>query len=204
MAAQTLFTFSVLDSKETTALLIEEAVTNIGGHVKHRPGYLECSWKRKGALIPMKFNFYIGQSVRAVPAGNYGSDLGMALRLTLRKDSMDCIWERFVESLLSQCSDFDLELGDPVVDSVMYADGEIKQVYKSKNTPSYGKAILGGALFGEAGAIVGAMGGTSHTKNYSKAANQVYVKVRMSNGRVREGNLPVKSKEYNQIIANME
>lgn len=204
MPAQTLFAFSVVDSKEATIYWIKQAVAAIGGHVQPCAGYLECSWKRKGALLPMKFEFYIGQVVRVVPAMRAGADLSMALRVTFKPDCLDRIWERFVASLLSVNPDFDLSVGTPVVDSVMYADAAIKQVYKSKNTPSYGKAVLGGALFGETGALVGALNGTTRTTGHTTAADQVYVKVRMSNGRVREGNLPVNSREYNQIMANLE
>ena len=200
---QILFTFISPVKSEETRKLIERAILSIGGYVKPHGGYLECGWKRKGALLNVKFEFYIGQTaVRAVPTMNYG--LGLAPTLVLKKDGMDCVWERFVEALLRQNPDFNLSAGEPVVESVMFADGEVQQVFTSKHRPSYGGAMLGAALFGEAGAIVGGMGGRTSTTSFSRAASKVYMKVRMSNGRVREGMIPVRSREYNQIMANIQ
>lgn len=199
---RTLFTFSSPVTPEETIKLIEQAVLSIGGKVNSRIGYMECSWKRKGALIPTKFEFYVGQTVRAVPAMNYGTNLSTAL--VLKKDGIDCIWERFVEAILQQNPGFNLSAGEPVVENVMYSDGEVQQVYTSHHHPSYGKAILGGALFGEVGAVIGSMGGKTKTTSFSKAASKIFLKVRMSNGRVREGTISVKSREYNQIMANMQ
>ena len=199
---QTLFTFSSPVTPEETIKLIEQAVLSIGGKVKSRIGYMECSWKRKGALMATKFEFYVGQTVRAVPAMNYVTELSTAL--ILKKDSMDCIWGRFVESLLQQNPGFNLSAGEPVVENVMYSDGEVQQVYTSSHHPSYGKAILGGALFGEVGAVIGSMGGKTKTTSFSRTASKIFLKVRMSNGRVREGTISVKSREYNQIMVNMQ
>jgi hypothetical protein len=204
--SQTLFTFVSPVNPEETNRLIEKAVLSIGGKVNSRVGYMECSWKRKGALLATKFEFYIGQTIRVVPAMNYGNDLGVALGapLSLKKDGMDIIWGRFVESLLQQNSEFDLSTGDPEVENVMYSDGEVQQFFTSHHHPSYGKAILGGALFGEAGAVVGAMGGKTNTTSFSRPSSKIYMKVRMSNGRIREGTVSVKSREYNKIMANVQ
>ena len=204
--SQTLFTFvSPVDPEETNRL-IESAVLSIGGKVDSHVGYMECSWKRKGALLATKFEFYIGQTIRVIPAINYETGLGSALgaSLNLKKDSMDIIWERFVEALLQQNSEFNLSIGDIEVENVMYSDGEIQQFFTSYHHPSYGKAILGGALFGEAGAVVGAMGGKTNTTSFSRPSSKVYMKVRMSNGRIREGTVSVKSREYNKIMANVQ
>lgn len=78
---QTLFTFSSPVTPEETIKLIEQAVLSIGGKVKSHIGYMECSWKRKGALMATKFEFYVGQTVRAVPAMNYVTELSTALIL---------------------------------------------------------------------------------------------------------------------------
>lgn len=200
MEGQTLFTFSTLGSPKDTEKWIESAVLLIYGEVKHKDGFLRCSWPYGKQMRTVRYDFYIGQVVRAVPYPFPGHPNG----LLAKEDGVDKKWNPFVEALLRQNPDFNLKSGKPTYDCVMYADGEIKQVYKSTNTPAYGKAILGGALFGEAGAVVGAMGGTSRTRSYTKAANQVYMKVRMSNGRIREGKLSVRSRIYNEIIVNME
>ena len=200
MEGQTLFTFEALESPAVTAKLIEDAVLSIYGKVKHKNGFLRCSWPYGKQMSTVRYDFYVGQVVRAVPYPFPGYPNG----LLAKEDGVDKKWNPCVEALLRQNPDFDLSSGKPSYDCIMYADGEIKQVYKSTNTPAYGKAILGGALFGEVGAVVGAMGGTSRMTGYTKAANQVYMKVRMSNGRIREGKLSVRSRIYNEIIVNMK
>lgn len=210
--AETLFTFHSPVSQADTMRLIEDAISSIGGKVKAGMGYMECSWKRKGFPMGVKFEFYISHGDSATvrvttPVNNFSATMSI---LSLKKDSVDIIWERFVEALLSRNPgvDFGLSNGDLYVDAVMYADNEVQQIYTSttRHHPSYGKAMIGNALFGEVGAMVGAMGGISRTKtqSFSQAAKNVYMKVRMSNGRVREGNISVKSKEYNQIMVNMK
>ena len=115
--SQTLFVFLSPVTPDETTRLIEQAVLSIGGKVNSRTGYMKCSWKRKGALLATKFEFYVGQTVRAVPAMNYGT--GLSTALVLKKDGMDCVWERFVEALLQQNSRFNLSAGEPVVENVM-------------------------------------------------------------------------------------
>lgn len=211
--AQNLFTFQSPVSQSDTTNMIKSAVLSFGGKIKsEQSGYLKCAWKRKGFLLNIGFEFFIGATdksiVRAVTSVNTGS-MNMG-KLQLKKDSIDIIWERFLEALLSNNHDmeFGLSVGDPIVDAIMYSDGEVQQIYSSssKHTPSYGKALVGGMLFGEVGAVLGGMGGKSHTNTQvsSQAAKRVYMKVRMSNGRIKEGYISTKSKEYNQIMVNMQ
>ena len=199
---RSLFTFVSPVSQEETVKLIYQAICALGGKMIQRNGYWECSWKAGLLYRAIGYEFYIGQVVRVMP--RIAAETGLSPKLNLKKDGIDTIWGYFVNALLKQDSRFNLSAGEPVVGSIMFADGEVQQVFTTRHRPAYGKAMLGGALFGEVGAVLGGMGGKSYTTSVLRPARDVYMKVRMSNGRVREGTLAVDSREYNQIMANIQ
>lgn len=207
--AQTVFTFiSPLGQQETQAAL-RGAVESIkdGKVKKETPGYLLCQWRQAGMMLAMtKFEFYVGKGgvVRCVTPVAY--NLG---QLMLTPDWIDNTWAKFLTPLLVQNPDADFGVSDeqPTINAVMYADGEVQQVInaRTRNNPAYGKALAGGLLFGAAGAIVGGMGGSSVTRMTTRSvlAKQVYIRLHMTNGRVREGSTKTNSKVYNEIMVSM-
>lgn len=215
---QTLFTFkSPLSTKETMELIKSTALSVKGKIHKIENGYIKIGLKMKGPLFSvMNFEFYISLNepveIRVVSKNKLGffcSTLNNH-NLILKKDFEDKVWETFVEELLSQNPDYDFALstGEPIVEAVIYSDNEVQQIFitNTKNKASYSKALIGGLLFGSTGTVIGAMGGKSKsiTKSLSRAAKKVYLKVRMSNGRIKEGLISVNSKAYNQIMVNMQ
>ncbi len=210
---QTIFTFSSPGSYEETVSMIKAAVANIGGKTKDEyTGHLNCNWRGDKALLGYWYEFFIGGSptvVRVIAPLPADDMMGVITKLHV-ETSVDKLWGRFMRSLLSLYPDVDfgLTVGMPEIDSILYYGGDVEQVYvtNSKHHPSYTKAVIGGALFGEMGAVVGAMGGRSRmeTTSFGRAARSVYIKMRLTNGRLKEGTVQTKSRIYQEIMTRVQ
>ena len=117
-------------------------------------------------------------------------------------------WDLFLHTLFEMYPgvDFGVSLakGDPVVAGVLNLRGDTKEVYYSQTSggTSLGGFLLGGALFGDAGAIVGGLSGQQRTVTNSRTvySNEVLVRVIYSNGRLWEGPVLRGTQLYNEIM----
>jgi hypothetical protein len=119
------------------------------------------------------------------------------------------LWNVFVDTLLTKFPDLDFELRAGkmnIVAAKIMSDG-MMQVMSSTSVskPSITGALIGGALFGGVGAIVG--GSRTKTKTSGSTRNvfssTVLVVVRYSNGFTLEGEILKKSSVYNRITAGL-
>ena len=86
--------------------------------------------------------------------------------------------------------------------------GDTKQVSFSQTSggTSLGGFLVGGALFGDAGAIIGGLSGKQRTVTNSKTvfSNELLVRVIYTNGRLWEGTVIKGSQLYHEIMVNMK
>jgi hypothetical protein len=117
-------------------------------------------------------------------------------------------WDLFLNALFEKYPDVDfgvsLALGDPVVSAVLDLSGGTQEVYSSttRGGTSLAGFLIGGALFGDAGAIVGGLSGKQRTITNSRTvfSNEFLVRIIYSNGRLWEGSVIKGSQLYNEIM----
>lgn len=124
-------------------------------------------------------------------------------------DGQLAIWNAFIESLLKFAPgvDFGMRPGDLELVEVQFVGDGMEETFVSttRNRPSVGGALVGGMLFGPAGAIIGGSAGTSYTTGKSSArfATNVLARGRYSNGLLTEGMVSRNSPAYQEIMVNM-
>lgn len=136
------------------------------------------------------------------------SDERCKVRACFSFSANDDWWDLFLHTLFEMYPkvDFGVSLanGDPVVAGVLNLSGDTKEVYYSKTSggTSLGGFLIGGALFGDAGAIVGGLSGTQRTVTNSRTvySSELLVRVIYSNGRLWEGTVLKGSRLYNEIM----
>jgi hypothetical protein len=122
---------------------------------------------------------------------------------------LQIVWNAFVESLMKVAPgvDFGIRSGSVELVAAQFVGDDIEQVFVSTtvNSPSWSGAVLGGLLFGTAGAIVGGSAGMSYTTGNSttRFSNEILVRARYSNGLLAEGVLSKNSPTYQEILVNM-
>lgn len=119
-------------------------------------------------------------------------------------DLPDKEWSDLIEDFHSAYPDFPLRSGKPTPVAAEQCDDGIGQeaVGKGKNI-SLGRAAVGGALFGGAGAVVGGMSGMK--RNITRSRNvfnaTMLFRVLYSNGRLIEKEVKKNSREYAELMA---
>lgn len=119
-------------------------------------------------------------------------------------DLPDKEWSDLIEDFCSAYPDFPLGSGKPTPVAAEQCDDGIGQeaVGKGKNI-SLGRAAVGGALFGGAGALVGGMSGMK--RNITRSRNvfnaTMLFRVLYSNGRLIEKEVKKNSREYAELMA---
>lgn len=209
------YTFSTPWERDVTCNVIKVTVESMHGKVKQiSPGCLQASWrtqpchsKQYHTVFPSKFMFYVGDGiVRAVTGNTTMQMLPMRFQFL---GGIHIVWNAFIESLLktSPGVDFGIKSGVPEMVAIQFFGDGTEQVFVSNtsHSPSLGGAVLGGLLFGTAGAIIGGTGGTSYTTGRSSTvfSKEVLAKARYSNGLLAEGKLQRNSPAYNEIMVNM-
>lgn len=202
------FTFTTPWDADKTREAIEATVLSIGGKVKKAHfGELKAKWKAAPSQLggTNACTFYVGDgSVRAVT--NTGDIKIIDTHFPLWVSCMR-FWNTFIEQLVQRYPDVDFGVrpGDLELVAVQVVGDDQVYVTKSKGVSPLGGAIIGDALFGEGGAVIGALWGAGHKTetSVSKFSNSILVKVRYSNGFINEGTLMKKSRVYQEIMANM-
>lgn len=130
------------------------------------------------------------------------------VRACFRRLANDDWWDFFLDALFKRHPgvDFGVSLakGDPVVAGVLNLSGDTHEVHTSitRGGTSLGGFLVGGALFGETGAVVGGLSGKQRTVTNSRTefSSTLLVRVIYSNGRLWEGSVYKKSQLYNEIM----
>lgn len=151
-----------------------------------------------------KIEFYIAKkdkycSVRAVLHGN------MLIK------AKDIYWDYFLSTLFAYSPDTDFGVTlcnhSPYLLAVNYVGSDT--VLESHSVTSGGTSALGflvgDALFGTAGAVVGGMSGRSYTNGSTREvfANRQLIRIVYNNGRIYEGEVKKGSQLYNEIMVNL-
>lgn len=193
-------------SFQETMGLLEEMVKKIGSIkcIDTRKGYLLAKYK-VSALRSLKLEFYIerGENTCNVRTIFHGDVIISA------KDKW---WDLCLSALfeLSPDTDFGVSLAEksPYVVGLLYLEDDVEQVHIShtKRHTSITGFLLGGALFGETGAIVGGMSGKQRTvgHTHTQFSNSQLARLIYNNGRLWEGTITKGSKLYNEIMVNFK
>ncbi len=197
-----------------TCDIIERTVKSMGGKVKRvSPGSLEATWRTRPChskqyytVFPSKYRFYVGDGIIRAVTGNAEFPF-IVMRFKL--GGLQIVWNAFLESLTKVAPgvDFGIKPGDAELVAVQFYGDDIEQVFVSTtvHSPSWSGAIMGGLLFGTAGAIIGGSAGTSYTtgSTSSRFSNQVLARARYSNGLLAEGVVLKSDPVYHEILVNM-
>ena len=206
-----LFTFRTPWGARETSEAIRDTVVSLNGKVKEiSPGCFEGKWRihpDNWTEFFFKGRFYVGEDmVRVIIKEDVEP---VKIKQSYRMSKKMKFWNTFVEQLLARYPgvEFGITPGEPTVSGVrLHGDGTV-QVFTSttSNSPNIGGAILGGLIFGAAGAVIGASSGGSHTEGYSKLgfSHSILATVRYTNGLILEGNLVRNSPVYHEIMSNM-
>ena len=187
-------------STPETVDLICRALPTLCGVVKERNdnrGYIKAKIPVRGNKI--NADFYIK---RAESECN--------VRVFWKKLADDYVWDAFLTTIkeLTNQADFAVTCanGDPYAIALLYLGGELEEVQISRTVrkTSIMGALLGGALFGDAGFVLGGMSGPTRTygHSYERFSDSQLVRIMYNNGRIWEGTLKKGSKLYNDIMVN--
>jgi len=196
----TVYCFVSPYSTKETVELICKALPSVCGVMKEKNdnrGYIK-------AKIPVKRNkvdveFYIKRA-----------EQNCNVRVLWKKMADDYVWDVFLTTLHQLTDNADLAVtcanGDPYAIALLYLGGELEEVQISRTVhkTSIMGALIGGALFGDAGFVLGGMSGPTRTygHSYERFADSHLVRIMYNNGRIWEGTLKKGSKLYNDIMVN--
>ena len=205
--AQIVFTFRSPIETEETIGMIERAITDLEGKTKRKGNVLVAKWRMSKWHNTRKFKFYVGANEVRVITDDWRENV--SIKWERKSRGIFATWNAFVELLLQSNPgvDFQLASGDFHIVSAKIMSNGIEQISSStaKTKPSIGGALVGGALFGGVGAIVGG----SHTKTKTIGStqnvfsNNLLVVVRYSNGLILEGTVFKDSTVYNNIMVGL-
>ena len=189
---------------KTTVLSLNGTVNDLGR------GRLEAKWnlaRKKPGILDHKCVFYVGDGV--VRAVTDFQDTEIIVMVYRKLSKALAFWDLFLENLLRRYPDVDFGVkpGLPALAAIQFLDDGTKQVLVSDriHCPSWSGAVLGGLLFGTAGAIVGGLGGESYTTTTARTvvSKDRIAMVRYSNGLVFRGRMINNGSLYQEIMANM-
>ena len=183
-------------NKVCEVLLAVGEVKNIDAHHGVIRGKIRISTKKKRPVT-----IYVERN-----------DQQCKVRACFYRLANDDWWDVFLTSLFEKNPgvEFGVTLanGDPLVAGVLNLRGDTKQVSFSQTSggTSLGGFLVGGALFGDAGAIVGGLSGKQRTVTNSRTvfSDELLVRVIYTNGRLWEGTVIKGSQLYHEIMVNMK
>ena len=207
-----LHTFCTPWGQTETCEAIKATVLAMNGTVKTLTrGRLNAKWKTNGkkpGLFDTGCTFYVGDgAVRAVTEYKDPTPVVMEFR---KLNKPLAFWNTFVETFTKRYPDqnFGIEAGMPKLVAIQFLGDGIEQVLVSNtvNRPSLSGAILGGMLFGTAGAIIGGVAGERYTITAMHTTNAKLriARVRYSSGLVYQGKLINNGSLYQEIMVNMD
>lgn len=133
------------------------------------------------------------------------------VRAVFKRMANDAWWDFFLYELFESSPGVDYGVsiadGNPQLAAVLHLGDETSQVSFSKTTGgrSLGGFLVGGALFGTAGAVVGGLSGKQRTITHTNTvySNTLLVRIIYNNGRLWEGTVRKGSNLYNEIMVNL-
>ena len=208
-----LFTFTTNMTPEKAAAAIKNTISQMGGSTKGPDSNfvgrfrIPKGWKPAyHTILKSKCCFYVGKNgVRAVlrASGTTGICVGEHQPIAEER-----VWDAFIRMFLSlypECG-ANIEPGKVRFDTVTVQDGADIYTYsaKTRSTPSIGGAILGCAVAGDVGALIGASAGSSKTVATVVAEKNPKVRViaRYTNGYNQDTELYKGSQRYHEILVN--
>lgn len=208
-----LFTFTTNMTPEKAAAAIKNTISQMGGSTKGPDSNfvgrfrIPKGWKPAfHTILKSKCRFYVGKNgVRAVlrASGTTGICVGEHQPIAEER-----VWDAFIRMFLSlypECG-ANIEPGIVRFDTVKVQDGADIYTYSAttRSTPSIGGAILGGAVAGDVGALIGASAGSSKTVATVVAEKNPKVRViaRYTNGYNQDTELYKGSQRYHEILVN--
>jgi hypothetical protein len=206
-----LFTFHTPGGASDTCDAIKTTVAAMNGKIKEvSPGCYKAKWRihpTRKSEFNYRCRFYVGEDMVRVIIKDTNEP--KSIKKFSRLSRMMKFWNTFVEYLLQQYPDVDFGLtpGVPSVSAVKFYGDGTEQVFTSttKNSPNIGGALVGGWLFGTAGAIIGGSSGRSYTTGSTRTefSQTQLATVRYSNGLVLEGDIRKNSPLYHEIMSNL-
>lgn len=207
---QRIFTFrSPVDTNEMINI-ITRVVSELEGKTQIDGNVVTAKWRsyKYQTIFSKKFTFYVGKDVVRVVTNDSTTMYGN-IKWEFKCAGIVQLWDEFVRFLTLMFPNLNFEIKKGVfhiVSANIISDG-VEQTFSSTSTtsPSISRALIGGALFGGAGAIVGGSRSKTHTSGTTKTvfSKDVLVAVRYSNGLNIEGSISKTSTVYHQILANL-
>ena len=191
---------------QETMSLVEKMVEKVGRvkSVDARRGYISARYKLSVGSFKMEFFVERGETSCNVRTIFYCTEGLIRVR--------DKYWDTCLSALfeIAPNADFGVSLANknPYVVGLLYLGDDTKQVYlsRTKHNASITGFLLGGALFGDAGAVVGGMSGRERTvgHTHTEFSNTQLARLIYNNGRLWEGTITKGSKLYNEIMVNFK
>lgn len=208
-----LFTFTTNMTPEKAAAAIKNTISKMGGSTKGPDSNfvgrfrIPKGWKPAyHTILKSKCDFYVGKNgVRAVLRASNVIGMYVGEHQPIAEER---VWDAFIRMFLSSYpeSGADIEPGPIRFNVVTVQDGADVYTYSAitRNSPSVGRAILGGAVAGDAGALIGASAGRSTTTATVTAEKNPNVRViaRYTNGCNQDTELHKGSRTYHEIMVN--
>ncbi len=171
------------------------SINEIDRHNNCIEGKIRISSKKQFPVV-----FYVG---------NYNGACNV--RALFKRRANDDWWDLFLNELMNQFPSIDFGVtpakAHVKIAGVLDLQGDVEQHSYSvtKNHASLGKFLVGGALFGDVGAVVGGLSGKSNTttKSYTVYSDQLLVRIIYNNGRLWEGRVYKNQPLYQQILVNL-
>ena len=190
-------------SIEETSHAIQAAIRAINGKVRVYPdGRIVGKW-RSPRNLKKKFTFYIGDGIVRAVMGKHNMEI---IIMRFKLGGFHIIWDHFIKNLIKMNPgiDFGVTPGNVEIVAAEFVGNGTQQILVSTtyHSPSIIGAIVGGELWGPAGAMIGSSYGTSRTTTTMKTqfSNTVLTRVRYSNGLLAEGHLSINSPTYHELL----
>lgn len=209
------YQFSLPIGCEETFDLIKQVTAKTCTVRQEVPGEsIEVKTKFRMGKGSLPFVFYLratGDGTEVMVSSDNGTLTGALAAMNGNKpesvwDLPDKEWSDLIEDFTAAYPGFPLRSGKPTVTAAMLCDDGMAQesVSRGKNL-SLGRAAVGGALFGNTGAVLGGLSGTKQTRTQTRNvfAATVLFRVLYSNGRLIERTVKKTSREYAELMAKL-
>lgn len=190
------FQFAVQKDYETVADAIRKAcAASATTHREFRGGEFAYSMKMN-ALASVNFVLYLSETagvstIRIL----YNGMCSYSLVLTAH--------DMFLDALSNTGLEIPVVSGAPYIVTTMRMSDGLEQQFTSKKQFSAGGALMGGALFGDLGAIVGGYNGKTKGKTRAAFSNSALFVLCYSNGMVEEREVKKNTRLYTEAMAKL-
>lgn len=192
------YQFNVKSDGATVANAIRQALADCGRKCKEKPGggfifkMPPSKWK-----AAFKFILFISETngvttIRITEKAGSGS-----------KKYARLSYDRFITALENCGLPVPIATGKPYIVTTTQIGGGVEQQFTAKKQMSMGGAFVGGLLFGDLGAIVGAYNGKTRGKSKTTFSNSALFLICYSNGMIAEKEVKKRSRLYTEVMAKL-